>query len=49
MRVLGRWMRLITLPNQPSIAKAFREFDEAGRMSVPFIAACAPLDPVRTA
>jgi len=32
MRVLGRWMRMITIPNQSSIPKAFREFDEAGRM-----------------
>ncbi|TCB51435.1 arsenical resistance protein ArsH [Acinetobacter sp. ANC 4779] len=32
MRVLGRWMRMITIPNQSSIAKAFMEFDEEGRM-----------------
>ena len=32
MRVLGRWMRMLTIPNQSSIAKAFLEFDEAGRM-----------------
>ncbi len=32
MRVLGRWMRMLTIPNQSSIAKAFMEFDEAGRM-----------------
>lgn len=32
MRLLGRWMRMITIPNQSSIAKAFEEFDEAGRM-----------------
>ncbi len=32
MRVLGRWMRMITIPNQSSIPKAFLEFDEAGRM-----------------
>ena len=32
MRILGRWMRLITIPNQSSIPKAFQEFDEAGRM-----------------
>jgi len=32
MRVLGRWMRMLTIPNQSSIAKAFQEFDEAGRM-----------------
>ena len=32
MRVLGRWMRMITIPNQSSVAKAFLEFDEADRM-----------------
>ncbi len=32
MRVLGRWMRMITIPNQSSVAKAFQEFDEKGRM-----------------
>lgn len=32
LRVLGRWMRMITIPNQSSIAKAFMEFDEEGRM-----------------
>jgi len=32
MRVLGRWMRMVTIPNQSSVAKAFQEFDEAGRM-----------------
>ena len=32
MRVLGRWMRMNTIPNQSSIPKAFLEFDEAGRM-----------------
>lgn len=32
MRVLGRWMRMITIPNQSSVAKAFSEFDETGRM-----------------
>ena len=32
MRVLGRWMRMITIPNQSSVAKAFMQFDEAGRM-----------------
>ena len=32
MRVLGRWMRMITIPNQSSVAKAYQEFDEAGRM-----------------
>jgi arsenic resistance protein ArsH len=32
MRLLGRWMRMITMPNQSSVAKAFTEFDEAGRM-----------------
>ena len=32
MRILGRWMRMITIPNQSSVAKAFMEFDQAGRM-----------------
>ena len=32
MRMLGRWMRMFTIPNQSSIAKALLEFDEAGRM-----------------
>lgn len=32
MRVLGRWMRMFTIPNQSSVAKTFLEFDDAGRM-----------------
>lgn len=32
LRVLGRWMRMVTIPNQSSVAKAFEQFDEAGRM-----------------
>ncbi len=32
MRILGRWMRLITIPNQSSVAKAFMEFDDHDRM-----------------
>jgi arsenic resistance protein ArsH len=32
LRVLGRWMRMLTIPNQSSVPKAFMEFDEAGRM-----------------
>ncbi|MEP6502298.1 MAG: arsenical resistance protein ArsH [Betaproteobacteria bacterium] len=32
MRVLGRWMRMITIPNQSSVAKAFDEFTDDGRM-----------------
>ncbi len=32
LRVLGRWMRMITIPNQSSVAKAFLEFDENDRM-----------------
>lgn len=32
LRILGRWMRLITIPNQSSVAKAFLEFDENDRM-----------------
>lgn len=32
LRLLGRWMRMVTIPNQSSVAKAFQEFDEHGRM-----------------
>jgi len=32
LRILGRWMRMLTIPNQSSVAKAYQEFDEAGRM-----------------
>ncbi|MFC3655355.1 arsenical resistance protein ArsH [Xanthomonas hyacinthi] len=32
MRVLGRWMRMLTIPNQSSVAKAWQEFDTPGRM-----------------
>ena len=32
LRVLGRWMRMVTIPNQSSVAKAFEEFDDTGRM-----------------
>jgi arsenic resistance protein ArsH len=32
MRVLGRWMRMLTIPNQSSVAMAYQEFDAAGRM-----------------
>ncbi|WP_367187574.1 arsenical resistance protein ArsH [Phenylobacterium sp.] len=32
LRLLGRWMRMITIPNQSSVAKAYEEFDETGRM-----------------
>lgn len=32
LRLLGRWMRMFTIPNQSSVAMAFKEFDEAGRM-----------------
>lgn len=31
-RLLGRWMRMSTIPNQPSVPLAYQEFDEAGRM-----------------
>ena len=33
LRILGRWMRMITIPNQSSIPKAFLEFDESNRMT----------------
>jgi arsenic resistance protein ArsH len=32
MRILGRWMRMITIPNQSSVAKAYTEFEEDGTM-----------------
>ena len=32
LRLLGRWMRMVTIPNQSSVAKAFEEFDDSGRM-----------------
>ena len=32
LRILGRWMRLLTIPNQSSTPKAFQEFDDSNRM-----------------
>ncbi|WP_454886355.1 arsenical resistance protein ArsH [Sphingomonas oryzagri] len=32
LRLLGRWMRMFTIPNQSSVAMAYKEFDETGRM-----------------
>jgi arsenic resistance protein ArsH len=32
MRILGRWMRMITIPNQSSVSKAFLEFEDDGSM-----------------
>ena len=32
MRILGRWMRMLTIPNQSSVARAHEQFDESGRM-----------------
>jgi arsenical resistance protein ArsH len=32
LRLLGRWMRMFTIPNQSSVAKAYNEFEESGRM-----------------
>lgn len=32
LRILGRWMRMVTIPNQSSVAMAYKEFDAAGRM-----------------
>lgn len=32
LRILGRWMRMFTIANQSSVAKAYEEFDEDGRM-----------------
>lgn len=33
LRILGRWMRMVTIPNQSSVAKAWNEFDAEGRMN----------------
>ena len=32
MRILGRWMRCITIPNQSSVPKVFQQFDDSNRM-----------------
>ncbi|MCO7246126.1 arsenical resistance protein ArsH [Halomonas sp. Mc5H-6] len=32
LRILGRWMRMLTIPNQSSVPKAFMEFDDNDRM-----------------
>ncbi|MCX2721865.1 arsenical resistance protein ArsH [Roseibium salinum] len=32
MRILGRWMRMVTIPNQSSVPRAYQEFDDDGRM-----------------
>jgi arsenic resistance protein ArsH len=32
LRILGRWMRMVTIPNQSSVPKAYQEFDAHGRM-----------------
>lgn len=32
MRMLGRWMRMVTIPNQSSVPRVFEQFDETGRM-----------------
>ena len=32
LRILGRWMRMVTIPNQSSVPKAWTEFEENGRM-----------------
>ena len=32
MRLLGRWMRMFTVPNQASVPRAYEQFDEGGRM-----------------
>jgi arsenic resistance protein ArsH len=32
LRILGRWMRMFTIPNQSSVAKAYEQFDDDGRM-----------------
>ena len=32
LRLLGRWMRMFTIPNQASVPRAYEQFDDAGRM-----------------
>ncbi len=32
LRILGRWMRCLTIPNQSSVPKAFQQFDDNDRM-----------------
>ena len=32
LRTLGRWMRMVTIPNQSSVPKAWTQFDDNGRM-----------------
>lgn len=32
LRLLGRWMRMFTIPNQSSVAKAYEQFEADGRM-----------------
>ncbi|MFK3739560.1 arsenical resistance protein ArsH [Massilia sp. TN1-12] len=32
LRLLGRWMRMFTIPNQSSVPMAYKEFDDEGRM-----------------
>ncbi|WP_323143580.1 arsenical resistance protein ArsH [Massilia phyllosphaerae] len=32
LRLLGRWMRMFTIPNQSSVPMAYKEFNDAGRM-----------------
>jgi len=32
LRLLGRWMRMFTIPNQSSVPMAYKKFDDAGRM-----------------
>ena len=40
MRILGRWMRMVTIPNQSSIPKAFLEFDDDGRLPERALSRC---------
>ncbi len=34
LRLLGRWMRMVTIPNQSSVPRAYEQFDDAGRMKL---------------
>ncbi len=36
LRLLGRWMRMVTIPNQSSVAKAYQEFEDGRMKPSPF-------------
>ena len=47
MPVLGRWMRMITIPNQSSVAKGFMEFGDDNHMKPSSKGNSAQLGPIR--